>query len=260
MRVVADIKGALAGNPQILQVENTPALGELVAVNGKFVVPIVEGATITVDDTSHILPIDGGDIASLSYAQLLAMFPMYDWIYYNPLLEAANIGEFDLTATFDHPIRGFTYPTRAQVGRNAPAPIGLVPNNVALPPINEKLDPVRPGLLVTNPIDIRPQTNDQGTDEFMVYWKIYQFDVSDDVLSSYGTLAGTNTPAIRSIIEVDQTDENFEVWLSKDNAITWERVFRLIPMAFPIPGADVRLAFVNFDPMKYYLATYAFMF
>jgi len=259
MRVISDIRGALAGTPQILQVENTPALGELVTVNGKFVVSIVEGATIQVDETSKILPVDGTDVSSLSYAQLLAMFPMYDYVYFNPLLEDSDVAELDLLATWTDAFAN-TYPTRAQVGRTGVPPVGLAPNSVAIMPQNYRVFPNRPGLLMTAKIDISLQTYGLGTDEFMVYWKIYEFETSHDILATFGKFAGQNQPAIRSIKETDQDSEDFKVYLSKDDGVTWERVYRLVPMAFPTVGTDVRIVFTNESDRKYYLSTYAFMF
>lgn len=259
MRVISEIKGVLAGNPQILQVENTPALGDLVAVNGKFVIPIVEGATIQVDESSTILPVDGTDVSSLSYAQLLAMYPMYDYIYFNPLLQDTDVAELDLQATWTDQFAN-TFPTRAQVGRTGVVPSGLAPNSVAILPQNIRVGPTRPGLLMTDKIDISVQTLGLGADEFMVYWKIFEFETSHDILAQYGKFAGTNQAAIRSIKETDQDSDAFKVYLSKDDGVTWERVYRLVPMAFPTVGTDVRIVFTNESDRKYYLSTYAFMF
>lgn len=262
MRVIGDINGALAGDPKILEVTQNPAFGELVPLNGKFVVPIVEGATIEVDDTSYIMPVDGGDVYSQSYAQLLAMYPMYEYIYFNPLVDSADLLVFDLapTTTWTDGF-GNAHPTKAQVGRPSIPPFGMVPGGVALLEANHKVGPPRWGMLMTNKIDISFQTAGAGADEFMVYWKMFEYETSDDVLASYGKLAGQNTPAIRSIKEIDQENENYKIYLSRDDGITWERVFRLVPMAFPTTGTDIRIVFTNeSDHNKPFLSTFAFMF
>jgi hypothetical protein len=245
MRLLGDLGTLYTGNPKILQMEKTPPLLQPVSINGKFIVPIIEGTNILVDPSSYILPVDGGDVCSESYAGLLAQFPMFEWIYFNPLLTPANIAEFDLTGGISN------FRVRAQVG---PAP-----NNVVILPENDAIAPPREGLLITELIDISPQVP-AGVDEFMVYWKIYGMEFSHDVLSDWGIFAGENNPTIKSIKEVDQEPPGFVVKLSNDDGNSWKTVGHLEHSVFLSNDTRLRLKFENHTPERIYLASYAIMF
>jgi len=270
MRVLVDLSshiGALGGGtpPFLLQVDNAKDLGVQVPLNGKYAIPVAEGSKITIDSNSYALPVDGGDLYSQVYANLLAQYPMYDFIYFNPLLRATeDIGQLDLTTTFkDNAVAPpHYYPSRMQIGRADPvAELGQAPNTTAILPLNDKVSPSRPGMMMTNKIDITPYTGEAGADDFMVYWKLYGFSTSDDVAGGeVGSVVGVNTPAIRSIEEVNQEPVDFEVYLSIDNGDNWFQVYRLQQIAFCCRATEVRLAFLNKSSTKRYLATYAIMF
>jgi hypothetical protein len=209
-----------------------------------------------VGSSSYIIPVDGGDVSSLAFAGLLAQYPMYGHIVFNPLLAAADVADLDLTASM---------PTgeicRAIVGRGAgPLPTGQAPNSTIILPQNNTVVPARPGVLITDTIDITAATGGVGADEFMVYWKLYGFSTSDDVSSDYGATVGSNDPAIRSITEIDQEPSNFAVYLSIDDGITYTQVGLLEPIAFCVKGLSLRLAIVNTGTSRRYLACYAIMF
>lgn len=243
----------------VLQTERTPDIGDTTAFNGKFPIPIPEGAKIDVNSGSYITPIDGGDLSSLAFAGLLARYPMYEFVVFNPLLVAADVAELDLTATF--PNGAVNEITRAQTGRGTgPAATGTAPCSTAILPQNNAPTPARPGLLITDTIDISSQTAGVGADDFMVWWKIYEFSTSHDVASDYGATAGMNKPAIRSIEEIDQEPANFEVHLSIDDGINYTQVGRLEPVAFCVKGTELRLAFRNTGSVKHYLCSYCIMF
>lgn len=256
-RIVADI----ASN-KILQVEKTPDVGDPRPFNGRFVVPVPDGASVDVTSASYVLPQDGGDLASLSAAALLARFPMYSNIVFNYLLEAADVADLDLSAApAVSAILGVTVRTRAQTGRGAgPGPTGQCPTTTAILPRNNRVAPTRPGMLVTNAVDIGPVTGGVGADEFLLWWQIYEFDTEEDIASDFGVFAGENTPAIRNITEVDQEPAGFNVFISHDNGTTWTAINRLEPTDLTVFGTQVRLAFTNVSTTKYYLGAYAFMF
>jgi hypothetical protein len=290
MRVLIDLAShitAIDGNgytdassglslPWILQVEKRHDFDVTVPINGKYVIPIIEGTSIKVDDQSYVLPIDGGDISSLSYANLLVQYPMYESIYFNPLLDEDNVGEIATKDPFTGDPVAFVdqrymphrvYPARYQSGRSGPDPeAGQAPNNTAVLEVNPYAgDYPHPGVLITNPIDITDLTLDeneceQGANEFMVYWKIYDFEVTDDILSGYGQTAGMNLPAIRSIKEVEQEPEGLEVYLSINKGANWHRVGRLENIAFCDHTTEIMLAFLNFTGRKIYISSYAVMF
>lgn len=246
MRILVDLASHMLGSPQILQVEKTPPLGEPVPVNGKYVIPVIEGSTVQITPTTYVLPVNGSDIYSRMYAELLAQYPMFQHIYFNPLLTAANAGEFDLT------VSPFIPAIRAQ--------IGSVPNMTAILPKNTAWIPGSNGYLLTDAIDLVPYTAGEGADEFMVYWKLYGYDVSHDVFADSGALAGDNLPTIRSIKEVEQEPPGFTVRVSNNDGLNWETANRLRHVTFCDKGTDLRVSFTNEGTEKIYLATYAVMF
>ena len=257
--------GSQLGVSGITQVEKDADLYVPVPMNGKYVLPVPEGLTVLIDKTSKVLPIDGTDISSKAYAELLARYPMYEHIYFNPLLTVENLGEIDPLKNFrDNSTSPPTmFPNRFQTGRNEPThpQNGNAPNSTALMPVNGSLTPPRPGMMVTEEIDITPYTGEAGTDEFMVYWRLYAFDTSHDISGGlYGKQAGVNEPAIRSIIEIVQEPSGFTAYLTIDDGVNWFEVGRLEPIAFCCKAHKVRLAFRNDSPTKIHVASFAFMF
>ena len=251
MRVVATVDSY-----KILQVEKTPPDGEANPFNGRFAMPVPDGADANVDDTTYILPQDGGDLGYQLAQNLLARFPMYSHVMFNFLLEDSDIADLDLTALGPGGII-----TRAQVGRGVgPGPLGQVPNTTAVLPQNNKVAPPRPGCLVTSMFDIGPVTGFVGADEFMVWWYIWEFDTTHDVASDYGMTLGQNDPAYRQITEVDQEPGDFYVYISHDNGVTWTPTGRQEPTDLIVFNTQVRLAFVNVGSSKIYLAAFAFLF
>lgn len=251
MRVLGNLS-----SDDILQVERTPEVGDPTPINGKYVVTLPLGSQIDISATSYITPVDGGDVSSLAFAGLLAQYPMYGNIVFNPLLLAGDVADIDLTATL--PTGEIT---RTFVGRGVgPLPTGCCPNSTILLPQNNAVAPVRPGVLITDTIDISAATGGVGAQEFMVYWKIYGFSTTQDVMSDYGATSGSNTPALRNISEIDQEPADLDVYLSIDDGITYTQMGRLEPVAFCVFGASLRLAFVNRSTTRMYLACYAVMF
>lgn len=272
MRVQVDLSSHLGGTPSIVQVEMDPQPGAdgAVVINGKYTLPIVKGVEFPIDSTSYILPINGGDVSSVSFAHLLASYPMFGTIYFNPLLTATSVDGLDLTATFKQyfppaPDPVF-FPTRAQTGRSSllPEP-GQMPTHTALLPANNLVTPSRPGVLISKEIDIGPYTLDDlgnpvGADEFLLYWKILDFSVTDDVSSSFGATAGLNTPAQRSVLEVDQEPSGFSAYISPDDGDHWCEAGLLEPVAFCAKTTKIRLAFTSTARSKIFLASFAVLF
>jgi hypothetical protein len=251
MRVVADFASG-----DIIQVEKNPDIGSVRPFNGRFTVPIPEMVASTITDTSYVLPVDGGDVFSLAMAAMLVQFPMYTNILFNPLLTNTDIGDLDLTGTY------LTDTTRAQVGRaTGPLPTGQAPNMVAILNRNQYAVPAKPGLLVTDAVDITAMTGGFGADEFLLWWKLYDFDVTEDVTSEYGATVGLNDPAIKNITEIDSEPAGFQVYVSNDNGATWASAARMTPVSMALFGTQVRIAFRNVsNTKKRYLAAYSFMF
>lgn len=270
MRVLVDLASHVTtGDPQITQVEKTPPIGTpgRTPIGGKYSIPIVPGANINVTKSDYVLNagvVDGGDIASQSYAWLLARYPSFEWVYFNPLLTPDHVAELDLSATFG----GF--PTRAQTGRitaapfppgtGGPFPAGQMPSHTAILGQNNTVAPPRPGLLVTQDIDISAYTGMAGTDTVMPFYKIYDFDVSEDISSDYGVFAGQNSPSIRYLIERDQEPAGFSVYISPDGGVSWVNAMLLAPVTFMANTTTIKLAFENTTANKIFLATFGFLF
>mgnify|MGYP000890700781 FL=1 len=254
MRIVDNIADAA-----ILQAEKTPDVGASATMNGKFVVPVPEMVSVTLDSTSYVLPVDGGDVTSQAMAALLVEFPTYENIVFNPLLTALDMADMDLTATFPGPPVEYT---RAIVGRGAgPLSTGIVPNMVGVLPQNNTVAPQLPGLLITDTIDIGPLTGGLGADEFLVWWRIYDISTSHDVTSDFGGTAGMNDPALKSVTEVDQEPAGFEVYLSHDDGVTYTQVDRVTPTDLVTMGTLLRVAFRNTSTTnRRLISSFAIMF
>ena len=263
MRILAD-----RFSDRILQVEKVPEEGQNVPVNGKYVLPTPEGVSLHVEPDSFILPVsDPNSVVAQAYAGLLARHPMYETVLYNPLLQDSDIDDLDLSATFQDPETGDVFSSRVQTGRGTGGPLasGQAPNNTALLPANSGVSPARPGLLVSDTIDLRPYTLDPmgvpvGANDFLVYWYVYNASTTDDVRSSFGLFANENRPALRQISERTQEPADLQVYLSLNDGATWTEVQRLTPISFCNRGNDVRLAFRNNGTSKLYLAAYAILF
>jgi len=264
MRVLVDLSSHVAGVPAITQVERVPDPSVLVPINGKYVLPVVPGAEFPITMSSYILDgagdVDGGDVSSISFAHLLASYPQFGRIYFNPLLTAANVGELDVTFSFSDPVTAADITPRLQTGRDALLNAGQMPTHTALLPQNNLTTPVRPGLLVTDEIDISAYTGGVGADEFMVYWSLLGFTTSEDVCSDYGVTVGTNSPAIRYVQEVDQEPTGLSVYITPDNGSHWCEVGMLEPVAFCAKTTKFRVAFRNASSNKVYLANFAVLF
>ena len=267
MRILVDISSHATGHPDIVQVERTPESGLAGATNitGKYAIPVIKGVEFPVDTSSYVLDgggdVNGGDVSSISYAHLLAMYPTFGNVYFNPLLTANNVDEIDFMAEFRDdftPPNVYMLPVRVQTGRPPafliPGPAGQMPTHTALLPVNDTGTVQRPGLLITKEIDLTTYAPD-GADNFMVYWKLFDFHTAPDVVNG-----SQNDPAVRSILEPDQEPMGFAAYLSPDDGATWCEVGLLEPVGFCDKTKKIRLAFVNRSPNKVYVATYAVLF
>ncbi|OHD80637.1 MAG: hypothetical protein A3J97_05910 [Spirochaetes bacterium RIFOXYC1_FULL_54_7] len=264
MRIYADVNrfpDLLAGETSsvIIQVAGTPEVNTATPINGKFVVGIPDGVTPPViTSASRLLdPSVPPGILPTIYNSLLAQYPTYGNILYNPILNASDIAKLDATAVFPWdpgpPIK--TWSSRFQTGTPLGGTKGVAPNSVAVLPENSTTTPIRPGVLITDKIDIAAYTGGLGASSFVVYWKVYQMSVTNDVMNY---TSGVNTPALKNLIEVDQ--DILDVFLSCDNGVGYTQASRLATVSTGVPGNDVRLAFINHTRSKVYVTAYAVMF
>jgi hypothetical protein len=262
MRIVATLS-----DHRIIQVEKNPPEGELVDLTGKYNIPIPEGVKVAVGPNSFVLPSSNPDsVVAKAFSGLLAQFPQYDNILFNPLIEDTDINDLDLAGVLNEGVPvSASHRSRVQVGRGTGGllPSGTAANSVALLESNNTLGAgnERPGVLITDTIDIGPLTGGLGSNDFMVYWYIYDFETSTDVRASFGFFAGQNTPALRNVVEVDQEPNDLEVFISINNGANFLPVQRLVPITFCDAASQIKLAFKNTDPLKKkYVAQYALLF
>lgn len=251
MRVLAD----LASN-RLVRTQSDPPVGNGVTVNGQFVVPIPEGAAVTLTPTSYLIPQDAGSVQGQAAAALLARYPMYSHVAYNYLLEASDVAALDLTATGPSGVI-----SRAMVGRGAGLSTGIAPNSTVILPLNNTTGgPPRPGCLVTDTIDIGPATGGAGAEEALLWWKVASFTTSEDTLHGYGVTANLNASVRRDLTETSQTPVGLTVSMSNDDGATWFTASRLTPVNFGVFDTRVRVAFVNTSPNRIYLLAFAVLF
>lgn len=264
MRFIGDLKSLFGGNPQILSVEKTPGVGVGRNINGRYVFPLFSDNGSAVNKDSYLLDgsgdIDGGDVISRAYAHLLNSNPTFDFVYFNPLLTDDHVGELSLTDTITDPSTGTAITPRLATGRGpgGPYPSGQAPNMTAILPQNNAATPARPGLLLSDVIDISGDVPG-GVTRVAPFWHTLDFSVSADVQAHYGALAGNNTPAIKSVYEATPTA--LEVYASADGGASWKAVSRSgASVSFCDPTTSLRLAFVNRGATPIYLNTFALLF
>lgn len=246
---------------EILEVERTPATGSASVANGRYYVPVPEGVRIEL--TTSVVPTSNpNSVVYRAYNGLLQLFPQFSQVVFNPLIEPAHILELDPTGFLNEgaPVQA-THVARFQAGRGAgPLALGNAPNSVALLPVNNTLGPGndRPGVLVTNTVDIGLLTGGQGATEFGVFWYTYDFTTGVDVHAQVGAFAGQNAPALRMISESEPPDVTG--WLSGDNGSTFLQVDNLGSIAFCDPVKELKFALKSTSSTKRYVAGYALLF
>lgn len=262
MRIVATLD-----SNEIIQLEKNPPNGVGVARNGQYMVPIAEGVKVAVEPDSFVVPTsDPNSVVARNFAGLLVQLPQYENVLFNPLIEGGDIDDLDPAGVLNEgsPVTD-SYISRFQFGRGTagPLPSGNAANSVAVLPQNDSPGPglEKPGVIVTNTIDVGPLTGGIGAAEFAVYWYVYEFSTTVDVRSNFGTFTGQNSPAIRNVLEIDQEPSDFEVFISINDGANYFPVERLLPIAFCNPGLLIRLAFKNTNSLnKRFIAHYGLLF
>jgi hypothetical protein len=251
MRVIAE----LASN-RLIRTQPDPPVGSGTTLNGQFVVPVPEGAAVTLTPTSYLTPQNAGSVPGQAAAALLARYPMYANVAFNYLLEASDVAALDLAATGPSGVI-----SRAMVGRGAGLSTGIAPNStVILPQNNTTGGPPRPGCLVTDMIDIGPATGGAGAEEVLLWWKVASFTTGEDTLHGYGMTAGVDTPVLRTLGETSQAPAGLTVSVSNDDGATWFTASRLTPVNLGVFDTRVRVAFVNTSSNRVYLLAFAVLF
>lgn len=252
--------------PSITQVEMRDLnIGDTIALNGRYCLPMPDGVGFEIDTDSYVLPVDGGDISSRGFAELLAQYPMFEFIHFNPLLSDQDL--LELSATNPVLIGSDVFTPRFQTGRAVSGTDdGNSPVSTAMLSANATVSPTKPGMIATETIDISPYvgtvSSGGGADQFMVYWKVYKFEDSHDIISrnAFGRNGQMNSPTLKNMVEIDQEISDLSVYISIDSGVTWNSVSRLQVISFCCKVDNIRLAFVNNGNEKIYLAHYSVMF
>jgi hypothetical protein len=380
MRIFTDIAShdttGVAPGGRIVRTDSTPELGGTTPINGQWVFPVPEGAALTVDDSSYWFPQENlGSIPSLTAAEFLIRYPMYDHIVYNFYLDNDDVNAFDLTNPTPQPTAANTTPSflsplsanlvpRCQLGGPTGAPAaGMVPNSLAILPRTEgrpnnmygsvvtamidlwpfnpcyidiwspvllvfgdviyfdgipmTVSPGLPGVdefqhdldaavmatnlavalnLATNSfhtlvlatvdpvvntrVQLRPvpPTNTQvtvtkpigsgativeahpGTDEVMMWWKVNRMTTTEDQGYTQATTPHGNSPAIKSLTEIDAEDGHLWVYASVDNGASWYHIPYLEPIDLINAGTELRVAFLNTGTDKIYVEGFCVLF
>ncbi len=255
MRIYADINRVGADpNDYIVQVGLTPPVGSQVNVNGKFILDVPNG--VSVPDP---IPSTLAGLTDAIYDGLLSLYPRYGFVQYNALVTGADSNLLDTTAVFpyDHgpPLR--TWEVRAQVGRfGAPSDNGLAPNGVKILAQNNAVVPARPGVLITDTIDVSADVP-AGVTDVMVHWCIASTSITNDVMN-YNT--GENTPSLKTMVEVTQNPATLEAYISTDDGASYDRLYLDTPFTAAVAGTLLRVAFVNLGSAPVTLVSYALLY
>lgn len=264
MRIYADVNRLpdLFGSEThslIVRSGPTPPVGSSTPLNGQFVVPVPEGVELPPLDSGSRLLDPAGPVPEI-YNRLLGLYPQFGSVVANPLLNSADLAQMDFGAVFPNPPRTVSaqWESRYQAGRAAGPVNGHVPLTLKILPVNRAVTPERPGMVVTDTIDITAATGGAGASQFLVWWKVYSLSLTHDV-QDYG-VAGENSPALKSVGERDPTmGGSLEVYLSPTDGAGYSPVRSRVPVTTP-PATRLRIAWVNRGTENCYLAAYALLF
>jgi hypothetical protein len=158
----------------------------------------------------------------------------------------------EITAAINDPANSFaSFITATAVG-----------SRVELRLVDSTLTTITLSVSATVPVDaFSIQEAHPGTDEVMLWWKIAKMSTSEDRVSSgEGASEGENTPALRSLQEIDQEDSDLLVYASVDNGTSWYRVYYLEPIDLVDAGIDLRIAFLNVGTERIYMLGFCTLF
>jgi len=250
---------------KLIEVGKSPEIGEQMLVNGRYLLPVPEGADLDVEKGSKVISDDGtfgaDSLVHQAFEGLLAQYPMYSHVIYNPNILDKDVEDYDLEAGLTEvgpPL--IAHNSRAQVGRYPGPQAGNAAGSTLVLPQNNHVDPARPGLLITDTLDIEPHVSECGADEFMVWWFIATIDTTHDVVTDYGFQAGLNNPALQLFNFIEQEPDGLDVLLSVNDGESYFKVNRLEPIAFCDTATKLRLAFLNRSDQKYRILGWAIMF
>ncbi len=250
---------------KLIEVGKTPEIGEQMLVNGRYLLPVPEGSDLDIERGAQVISDDGtfgaDSLVNQGFEGLLAQYPMYSNIIYNPNIIDKDVEDYDLSAGLTEvgpPL--VAHQSRAQLGRYPGPQAGNIAGSTLVLPQNNHVNPPRPGLLITDTLDISSFVGECGADEFMVWWLIATIDTTHDVITDYGFQSGANQPALQVFNFIEQEPDGLDVLLSVNDGAAYFKVGRLEPIAFCDPATELRLAFLNRTDQKYRILGWAIMF
>ena len=100
-----------------------------------------------------------------------------------------------------------------------------------------------------------------GTDEVMMWWEVVKMSTTEDQgFAGTGSAAGTNTPAIKNLEEIDEETSDLLVYASVDDGATWFKTPYLEPVDLVNAGTQLRLCFINIGSDRLYLHGFCVLF
>ena len=210
-----------------------------ICINGAFLIDVPEMISLTLDDSSVATTLMEDTIPDA----LLAAYPAYSTLIWNPLHTALAQTQLDATAVFPDPLMG-NIPTRFQAGS--------LPNSLAILEKNTAMS--RPGVAITQEYTLATPAQ-----TFVVYYKVGAVSwTPESIPTSLDPTA--NSGGLKYINVADQAPADFSVYISADNGSSYQEVTRLTPISFGTTTSSIRLAFVNNSATKLNLLSYGILY
>ncbi|MBQ73348.1 MAG: hypothetical protein CMJ67_10635 [Planctomycetaceae bacterium] len=158
----------------------------------------------------------------------------------------------DIVAAINDPINSFSTLVLATIDPTVPSRIQLRP----VPPTNTQVTVVAAGGVTGfTLVESHP-----GTDEVMMWWKVNRMTVTEDQGNTQATTPIGNTPAIKSLVEINEEDPDLLVYASVDDGNSWYRIPYLEPIDLINAGTELRVAFINLGTDKIYVEGFCVLF
>lgn len=176
-------------------------------------------------------------------------YPGWNGVIYNDLPTEDGGTTLDDSASFDGNEVRYKWGTGANL-------LGLFAQSVTSPPTGTYWSYIRPGLVVTQPIDISGIIP-AGTLSFKIWWRAVYKTYTQDKTPIKDLREDANEPAYQRY----ETADSFKVYISRDDGSTYSEVENLVDFSWGggLPPTEIRLAFVNEGDRDAFLLAYAIM-
>lgn len=224
-----------------------------VSVNGRAEILFPDGVDIPVNQDDHVLPQDSTAVSKRAFDEYLRLNRDFSFLKFNSLISAADMGKLDHSASFVLP--GSTAPWASRFyGGRASSPAGLLPGSVCIPPTNSAVSPSRPGVVITDTIDISGDAP-TGADRFLVWWGTSTISLSHDVMV-YGS--GNNLASVKT--STPSPSSSLSGYISTNDGASWDPIESGRALHGCSRGTSLRVALVNTGSSRVYLNGYAVLY